>query len=210
MVGAQTITVDAAERWVGVTPPQPVDDGYLLDAAFAIATTHPLAAASAVVARHAYEAVGGFHTALAHTNDWEMWTRVASYGPVAWVDEPMALYRSHPESDSNRLHSSTAYIDECLEAVEIMVANFDDADRRRLVRRGARTAIAGYSTAVAFDMLARDRRRLAVANAARAFRVNPSIHTCSQATEISGRAVASALRDRGRRMASTFRPAPNR
>jgi GT2 family glycosyltransferase len=196
MVGAQTIIVDESERFTGVTPPVGVDDGYMVDAGFTIATTHPLAAVSAVVSRRAYEAVGGFHPALAHTNDWEMWTRVASAGRVAWVNEPFGLYRSHPGSDSNRLHRSTAYLDECLEAIEILTGYVDGEERRRLARRGARRAIGAYAVAVGIGLVAQRRRRLAIVNAVRAARIDPSIHTWSLAAEVVASAVVAGLRDR--------------
>jgi GT2 family glycosyltransferase len=197
MVGAQTITVDAEERYVGVTPPVAVDSrGYLIDAACTIATRHPLAAASAVVSRRAYETVGGFHPGLAHTNDWEMWTRVALAGHVAWVREPLALYRAHPDSDSSRLHRSTAYLDECEDAVDVIAGQFDEPDVRRRVRRGARRAVGGYAVAVGLELVERRDRRLALANAARAVRIDPSIRTWSRAAEVAGLAISSAVRDR--------------
>ena len=199
MVAAQTITVDASERFVGVTPPLAATNGYLDDAAFTVATRHPLAAASVVVFRRAYETVGGFHPELAHTNDWEMWTRLATFGPVAWVDEPLALYRSHDASDSNRVHESTAYIDECLRAVETFAEYFDDPERRAVVR-GARNAIGGYATAVGLEMVGRHQRRLAVANAVRAVRLDPTIQTASRAAEVTALAVAAAFRDRTERL----------
>jgi hypothetical protein len=199
LVGAQTITVDAEERFVGVTPPLATTEGYLDHAAETIATGHPLAAASAVVARRAYEAVGGFDPQLGHTNDWEMWTRLASFGPVAWIDEPLALYRSHAGSDSNRVHRTTAYLDECLEAVARFSTYFDEGSRAAVVE-GARHAIGGYGIAVALDLVGRRERKLAVRNAARAVRIDPTIHTSCQALEVLARAIATATQDRVHRL----------
>ena len=208
MICAQTITVDPAERYLGVTPPVTVDDGFVRDPAFTIATTHPLAAASVVVCRDAYEALGGFHPALAHTNDWEMWTRIACSGQVAWVDEPLALYRSHADSDSSRVHRSTAYLDECLRAVEVIAGHFASEERRGLVRRGARHAVSGYATAVGLELVSQHHRRLAVANAVRAVRIDRSIHTWSRASEIAGLALVSFARDRLSFSARRSSPAP--
>jgi hypothetical protein len=102
MIAAQTILIDADEEPLGETTPVDADRGYVRDAAITIATTNPLRCVSVVVARRAYERVGGFHPDLFHANDWEMWARVANAGPVAWVDEPKGLYRSHPGSDTSR------------------------------------------------------------------------------------------------------------
>ena len=40
---------------------------------------------SVLVRRNAYERVGGFDPTLVHAADWEMWTRLAAFGPVAIV-----------------------------------------------------------------------------------------------------------------------------
>jgi hypothetical protein len=195
LVAAQTFTADSSEHLIGLTPALVATDGYLLDAAFTIATQHPLAAASVVVARRAYEAVGGFHPALPHTNDWEMWTRLAVFGRVAWVDEPLALYRAHENSDSNRVHRTTAYLDECLRAVDGF-AEYFEPQRRDAVRRGARHAISRYATAVGHEMIGQHHRRLAVANAVRGVRLDPTIPTTARAMEVVALAVAAATRDR--------------
>ncbi|MGZ6898891.1 MAG: glycosyltransferase family 2 protein [Acidimicrobiia bacterium] len=195
MVAAQTFTVDPIERFVGITPPLGTEHGYVADAAFVVATDHPLAAASVVVARRSYELVGGFHPDLPHTNDWEMWTRLASSGPVAWVDEPLALYRSHDASDSNRMHRTTGYLDECLRAVAVFSEYFPP-DRQDAVRRGAARAVARYATAVGHELVGRHQRRLAFENAFRAVRIDPSIHTVATAGEVAAQAVAAAARDR--------------
>ena len=185
MAAAQTFVIDVLGRYHVVTTPVEVVDGYVHDAAMTIATTHPLRCVSVVVARSAYEDWGGFHPGLFHANDWEMWTRLAARGPVAWVDEPLGLYRTHPESDSNRVQRSTAYIDDCVRAVDVIVGHFDVPDRRQ-ARAGARRIVGDYATGVGLGLVAEGRPRLAVANAARAVRIDPSIHTWTRAMEVAG------------------------
>ncbi|MDP9072906.1 MAG: glycosyltransferase, partial [Actinomycetota bacterium] len=138
MVAAQSILTDADERWVAVTPPVDTAGGYMSDAAFTIASELPIQCVAVVVARSAYERLGGFHPLLFHANDWEMWARVAGDGPVAWVDVPMGLYRSHPDSDSTRLYRSTAYLDDCTAAVDVITERFGEPDRRAAVRAAGR------------------------------------------------------------------------
>jgi len=195
MVAAQTITVDVAERYLGITPPLATVGGRVVDAALTIATEHPLAAASVVIARAAYEAAGGFHPDLAHTNDWEMWTRIASLGPVAWVSEPMALYRGHEASDSNRVHHDTRYLDECLEAAAVFAGYFP-AGRRDAVRRGAARSIARYANSVGYELVGRGYRKLAIENAWQAVRIDRHVQTITRAAEVAALAVGAVARER--------------
>jgi hypothetical protein len=51
-----------------------------------------------MVRRSVYEAVGSFTEGIVWGVDWHMWTRIALAGPVAFLAEPLALYRIHPES----------------------------------------------------------------------------------------------------------------
>ena len=74
MVGARTIAVDAQARDLAVTEPVVTMDGPTCRSAFT-AAANPLRCVSVVVARSAYEEVGGFHPGLMHANDWEMWAR---------------------------------------------------------------------------------------------------------------------------------------
>jgi glycosyltransferase involved in cell wall biosynthesis len=58
----------------------------------------PAARSTVVVARARLEEVGEFHTRLAHTDDWDMWVRLAAVTPLATVDAPLAGYRRHRAS----------------------------------------------------------------------------------------------------------------
>ena len=66
MVGGQAIWIDDEATWFGTSPAMPAADGLLADATVAIASRHPCNFASTVVARAAYEQVGGFDTRLVH------------------------------------------------------------------------------------------------------------------------------------------------
>jgi glycosyltransferase involved in cell wall biosynthesis len=171
MVGSQTIGVDSEGRETGLTPPVATASGYLLDPAFTMASLNPLRCVSSVVSRTAYEQWGGFHPGLFHANDWEMWVRMASRGPVAWEDEPRGLYRKHERSDTTRLHRSTAFVDDCLDATEAIAAHFDRSDRAR-VRRAARSSVCEYALIVSRELLTRGEWRLAAANAVKAVRID--------------------------------------
>jgi len=74
---------------------------------------------SIVVRRRAYEELGGFHPALCHAADWDMWKRVAVHYPVWYEPRRLALYRIHPQSDTSRLMQTGANIAAARHAIEI-------------------------------------------------------------------------------------------
>jgi GT2 family glycosyltransferase len=184
MVASPTIQTDPEARPLGVTPAVAVAGGYVVDAALTIATTNPLRCASVVVARRAYEELGGFHPDLFHAADWEMWCRVAGAGPVAWVEVPMGLYRSHPGSDTSRLHRSTAYLEDCAAAVEIIAGRLGDVGSRTRARAGGRRVVADYGLTVASELAASGRFRPAAANTLRSVRYDHSLPALRRATTI--------------------------
>ena len=188
MVGARTLAVDAEAHHLALTEPVATEGGYLLDPAFTVAAANPLRCVSVVVARVAYEQGGGFHPGLRHANDWEMWTRVASRGPVGWVDEPLGLHRMHDDSDTNRLHKSTAYVDDCLKAADAIAGHFDGPTRVRALR-AARKSVCEYALAVGAEMLERGELRLAAANAVRAVRIDQSVEVRVRASRLVLRAI---------------------
>ncbi len=188
MVGARTVAIDAADRHLGITEPVVTEGGYLREPAYTVAASNPLRCVSVVVARAAYEQVGGFHPGLVHACDWEMWARLAGRGPVGWVDEPLGLYRMHDASDTSRLHRSTAYIDDCLTAADAIAAQFDGHDRRR-VRRAARRNVCDYALSVGSELLDQGELGLAAANAFRAARIDRSSEVRARAWTLIRRAV---------------------
>ena len=193
-VAGQAFVVDAADRYLGVTPVLPIVDGLIADAPRVIAMQHPMNFAATVVARDAYERVGGFDTELVHANDWEMWSRLATLGPIAGVATPLAFYRRHAASDSTRLQRSGRYLTDTLAALDIVAARFDDAETQRQVRRAGRALVRGYAFGVASGHLAEGRSRLALVDAVRGLRVAPSIPAAVTATDLAVRAVAARAR----------------
>jgi hypothetical protein len=173
MAASRTFHVDDDEAVLGLSPELVTDGGVLFDAAATIARDHPLNFVAVVVARSAYELLGGFDPALVHANDWEMWHRIARHGPVAIVDEPLALYRHHADSDTNRLRRSTAYLDDVERAIEIIAERFDDPADGRTFRTHARRWWSEIALDVASGAAGDGDRRAALANAGRAIRLDP-------------------------------------
>jgi hypothetical protein len=54
-----------------------------------------------MVRRSAYAAAGRFSEEIVWGVDWHMWIRVALAGPVAYLAEPLGLYRQHQQSGTS-------------------------------------------------------------------------------------------------------------
>lgn len=92
------LSQDAHGRWITLAPLEQPDDGLLPGWLDKIATGQRLQTPCMVVRRAVYEHLGGFDRRLAYHEDWEMWVRIAAAYPVAYVTEPLALYRVHAAS----------------------------------------------------------------------------------------------------------------
>jgi hypothetical protein len=173
MAAGRAHHVDDHEVVAGTTPAVAAERGVLVDPVATIAFRHPFSFAAVVVARSSYEALGGFDPALVHANDWEMWTRVAALGPVAIVDEPYAMYRRHPDSDTTRLQRSTAYLRDTMAAIDIIAERFAHPDDGARFRREVRRQWSARALEVGGRARAAGHRRNVWANAARAVQLHP-------------------------------------
>jgi len=122
LIAGQSIEIDEAGRWTGVTAPLETRDGLVREARIALATGNVLRTPAVVVPRATYETVGGFLPDLAHSPDWEMWNRAALAGSVAWVAPPRALYRIHPGAATFLQARSGENIRDCLKVTELWSA----------------------------------------------------------------------------------------
>jgi glycosyltransferase involved in cell wall biosynthesis len=59
-----------------------------------------VAAPTGMVRKTAYDKCGGFPLDLPHTGDWYLWSLFSLYFDVAFLAEPMVLYRTHGENMS--------------------------------------------------------------------------------------------------------------
>ncbi len=55
---------------------------------------------NALIRRRAFEQEGGFDETLTHSEDWDLWLRLAAIAPVALVPKVQVLYRQRPTSAS--------------------------------------------------------------------------------------------------------------
>ncbi len=90
-----------------------------------------LACAGVVVRRAFYERHGGFHPALVHTADWEMWLRAIQLGGGVVWPEPLAGFRIFGGSDSSRLRLTGENVRDSVRLGEIVAARTPRFDHRR-------------------------------------------------------------------------------
>ena len=130
MVG-QSIFVNEKDQWIGISPAMPVSEGLFRDAKWVLATGCPIRAPGIVVAREAYERVGGFIPDLVFALDWEMWARLASTFEVGYVNRPFSLYREHDGSASMRLVLEGTVFADRVEAAKVIQARFSDPEEKK-------------------------------------------------------------------------------
>src|SRR5205814_1983767 len=103
---------------------------------------------SAAMSREVLTEIGGFRPEMGLSHDWELNLRIAAYGDVAYIDEPLFDYTQRPDSLTSRLLTRP-------EAREAEMADISAAwmavlrahEHRRPVSRAERAAI--------FDAVAR-------------------------------------------------------
>lgn len=61
-----------------------------------------ISTSTVMIKRETFIQVGGFDEALRSIQDWELWVRVAKSNPIAYINEPLTMYRIHQSSTSRR------------------------------------------------------------------------------------------------------------
>ncbi len=117
---------------------------------------------------------GGLDESLWYAADWDLWLRLGAAGPVRLLDEPLAAFRVHPESQTMARARTEQEFREQLSAVfERHFPSWQvQGNRRRAVERAARFSIFVNS---ALASAGRGERRLPVLRLASEFvRLRPS------------------------------------
>ena len=197
----RTINVDASGAPIDLSEPEADQAGMHPGLIGKLAIRNLIMFPSMVVKRETYERLGGFHPALFHAADWDMWKRVALAGPVWYEPAPLAMYRLHEQSDTSALMRSGANIADARAAIEVARQYLPVAVRDDLTSK-ARLYHGLYALEVAEDMLMRKSWGSAAAQVRESLR-------CSQSPAIL-RAVARlfglAIRGRYARSVGTGSP----
>ena len=98
----RTIVANPAGHWHGFSELERGESGVLENFAEALAVRQHIQTPSMVVKRAVYERLGGFDRRLSWTEDWEMWVRIAANYPIWFEIEPLAVYREHDNSSTQR------------------------------------------------------------------------------------------------------------
>jgi len=104
----------------------------------AIAERQRVQTPCAVVARAAYEAVGGYRSDLHHALDWEMWVRIAARYQVWYDPRPLASYRRHAANETSRLVANGAVWPDMTRAIGLIAASLPAALRSRVLAASTR------------------------------------------------------------------------
>jgi len=104
----------------------------------AIAERQRVQTPCAVVARAAYEAVGGYRSDLHHALDWEMWVRIAARFPVWYDPRPLASYRRHEANETSRLVANGKVWPDMTRAIGLIADLIPSALRPRVLAASTR------------------------------------------------------------------------
>jgi glycosyltransferase involved in cell wall biosynthesis len=90
---AGVVEIDETGRILGGEPPPSPE---LLLRELPGRNLMPAGSSNVIVRAELLRSSGGFDAALRHLADWDMWLRLARYGPPACVAVPLVAYRLHP------------------------------------------------------------------------------------------------------------------
>ncbi len=116
------IFIDEDDHWQRLSRLERRTPGLLSDWLELLTLNNEIMFPAISVKRSVYEKLGGFHTKLFHSADWDMWKRVYLNCPVWYESEPLALYRVHSASDSSTLVKTGANIADGRMSIEVSQA----------------------------------------------------------------------------------------
>jgi glycosyltransferase involved in cell wall biosynthesis len=141
----RSMLVNDRARGQGLTSLLRDGPGVLTDAILYLAAEQHIMTPSIVVRRAVYEELGAFDERLICAEDWEMWVRIAARYPIWFEPRPLAAYRIHEDSNTERhirTGEDTHYI---RVAIDIMSSYLPDTVAAGLSRRAkenyARSAV---------------------------------------------------------------------
>jgi GT2 family glycosyltransferase len=128
------IAIDEEDAHVKTAAREMRQPGVIDDWLLRIGTGQRLQTPCMVVRREVYEHLGGFDRRLRGAEDWEMWVRIAAHYPVWYEPEPLAVYRVHLRSKSQRALRTGANVVELRKAIEINRGHLPPGHADRVTR----------------------------------------------------------------------------
>lgn len=115
----RNIYMDELGNWQYLSNLESYQAGFLSEWLNKILVSCAMMCPAVVVRRSVYENLGGFHPDLKYALDWDMWKRISTYNELWYEPEPLACYRIHPTSTSNRLIRTGENISELFKSIEL-------------------------------------------------------------------------------------------
>lgn len=189
----RTINIDADGLWIDLSPLEARQPGIHPNLIDRLAVENRIMFPSIAVKRSTYELLGGFHPALFHSADWDMWKRVALAVPVWYDPTPLALYRLHAQSDTSSLMQTGANIADARHAIDLARHYLPENVRDDLTRR-ARLYHGLYAIEVAGQMIDRHAWSAARAQVREAFRCSVSLPIAVASLQLAWRGLLAVSR----------------
>ena len=121
-------------------------------------------APSIVIRRAVYEEIGGYHTGMPYCTDWDMYKRVAVYGPVWYEPRCLAYWRQHAASATARLKSAgDDLVDRC-KSIELSKAYTPTCVEMAVSNTALKNSLL-WATDILRDSLVQDNFSIALAQA---------------------------------------------
>ncbi len=139
--------MDEAGNKIFDQEPEMNSDGILPDWLPKIAERNHIQYVAVAVRREVYERLGGFY-GVTYGEDWEMWTRIARYYPVAYTPEIMADYRKHTGSISGQKFLNGKYLEDLAYIMSLIQAHLP-ADQQKIVLKRSKKFYAHYALRIA-------------------------------------------------------------
>ncbi|OUL26016.1 glycosyl transferase family 2 [Nostoc sp. RF31YmG] len=175
VVLGQSVVINENNQWISVSPPLQDSDGLLNNALWVLSRGNPIYTPGIVVARQAYENLGGFTSDLVFTPDWEMWTRLAASVKLAYVNTPYTLFRKHSRSETSKLVLTGASVTDYLAASTIIQSRFSDSKIKKEIEYFVNCDISDQSYSYSRKLIYEEYYYSALLHAIWVVRLTPSL-----------------------------------
>jgi glycosyltransferase involved in cell wall biosynthesis len=88
-----------------------------------------------IVRRDIYERLSGFDASFSYAVDWDMWKRIAVQEAIWYHPEPLACYRMHAGSETNRQRQTGQHLNEIFRSIDYSARLFAPAVATQVSRR---------------------------------------------------------------------------
>ena len=184
------MTVDEANRVQAIAEQRQDHAGELVDAAVHLASEQHVVTPSIAVRRDVYELLGGFDERLQCAEDWEMWVRIAANFEVWYDPSLLAVYRTHPDSNTGRHHRLAEELRYTAMVID-MIESYLPPDQAAAVARTARQNYAQTAVGNARQFSAAGDREAARAHLRRAVEFSRSPRMLLAVAKLLPRVVGS-------------------